>query len=288
MRVINTCEDMAREARQNLQRGIEVGFVPTMGALHEGHASLIRRAVDENELAAVSIFVNPTQFMPGEDFSTYPRTMEADLAMCEEEGVQLVFTPPASEMYPPNYQTSVQPGPLADHLCGLSRGRGHFAGVCTVVAKLFNLVRPDRVYFGQKDAQQALIVQRMVIDLNFPLEVIVCPIVREADGLAMSSRNRRLPPGYRPAALALRRALSFGGELVRRGETSSLKLLEEMFKILAATPEVEVDYLNICSPQTLADVDDIGEMALIAGAVKVGEVRLIDNLLVGPDGPWES
>ncbi|MDR1535392.1 MAG: pantoate--beta-alanine ligase [Planctomycetota bacterium] len=288
MRIIESLEEM-REAAAELAAGRRSsGLVPTMGALHEGHLSLMRRSAGENGVTVVSIFVNPAQFSPEEDYDSYPRTWEEDLAAAKSAGVDIVFHPGAEQMYPPRSQTSVMVHGLTRGLCGMSRGQGHFRGVTTVVAKLFNLVRPTRAYFGQKDAQQAVVIQRMVLDLNFPVEIIVCPIVREDDGLAMSSRNRNLPPQYRPRALALRRALELGRKLIREGETDPYLLANAMGQRILMDSEIELDYLEIVSPETLEAVEKLDDLALIAGAVKIGGVRLIDNILVGPDGPWED
>ncbi len=288
MRIIETISEMRSEAAELAAKRAEVGFVPTMGALHEGHLSLMERAAHENDVTVASIFVNPTQFMPGEDFDRYPRTWEEDLEAAEKAGVDLVFHPDVEEMYPPRAQTSVDVHLLTRGLCGMSRGQGHFRGVTTVVAKLFNLVRPTRAYFGQKDAQQALVIQRMVIDLNFPVEIVVCPIVREEDGLALSSRNRNLPPAYRKRALALREALVLGRKLIKGGETDAFKLTNAMQEHILKDGEIELDYLDIVSPETLEEVEKVDDLVLMAGAIKIGGVRLIDNVLVGPDGPWKD
>lgn len=288
MRVIHTISEMTAEAAAQAARQASVGFVPTMGALHAGHMSLIDRAREENDVVVLSIFVNPTQFMPGEDLATYPRTLDDDLAQAEKAGVDIVFVPAADEMYRPRYQTTIHVHELSKPLCGMSRGLGHFVGVATVVAKLFNLVRPTRAYFGQKDAQQAVVIQRMVIDLNFPVDVVVCPVIRESDGLAMSSRNRNLPDHLRKRALALRNALCYGREMIKRGERSAEKLFNEMAESILKDEAVEMDYLHIVSPETLEEVETVDDLVLIAGAIKIGGVRLIDNMLVGPSGPWND
>lgn len=288
MRIIEDIKEMRAEAADMAARRAECGLVPTMGALHEGHISLMERSVQENDVTAVSIFVNPTQFMPGEDYETYPRTWEADLEAAENAGVDIVFHPTPEQMYPPRAQTSVQVHSLTRGLCGMSRGQGHFRGVTTVVAKLFNLVHPTRAYFGQKDAQQALVVQRMVIDLNFPVEIVVCPIVREEDGLALSSRNRNIPPEYRDRALALRSALVMGRNMIRDREYDAFRLSTAMQEAVLRDAEIELDYLDIVSPESLEEVEKVDDLVLIAGAIKIGGVRLIDNILVGPDGPWSD
>ncbi|MCD8351205.1 MAG: pantoate--beta-alanine ligase [Planctomycetaceae bacterium] len=288
MRIIEDIHEMRREAEDMAARRADCGLVPTMGALHEGHLSLIERSKAENDVTAISVFVNPTQFMPGEDYESYPRTWDADLEAAERLGVDIVFHPSAEQMYPPRAQTSVQVHALTRGLCGMSRGQGHFRGVTTVVAKLFNLVRPTRAYFGQKDAQQALVIQRMVIDLNFPVEIVVCPIVREEDGLALSSRNRNIPPEYRERALALREALMLGRDLIRDKEYDAFRLANTMMERILQDDEIEIDYLDIVSPETLEEVEKVDDLVLMAGAIKIGGVRLIDNILVGPDGPWSD
>jgi pantoate--beta-alanine ligase len=234
------------------------------------------------------VFVNPTQFMPGEDFEAYPRTWDADIEAAEQAGVDIVFHPSPEQMYSPRAETSVQVHGLTRGLCGMSRGQGHFRGVTTVVAKLFNIVRPTRAYFGQKDAQQALVIQRMVIDLNFPLEIVVCPIVREKDGLALSSRNVNIPPEYRERARALREALVMGREMIKNKQYDPLVLTNAMAGHILKDNEIELDYLDIVSPETLDEVETIDDLVLMAGAIKIGGVRLIDNILVGPDGPWSD
>lgn len=283
MQVIDDILQMQRVALDAIRQDLRVGFVPTMGALHEGHLSLIRRSVAENDRTVVSIFVNPTQFNEDGDFETYPRTVEDDLDAAREAGVDIVFTPDAESMYLPGRDTVVQVNEMASGLCGMSRGRGHFIGVCTVVAKLFNLVQPTRAYFGQKDAQQALILQRMVMDLNIPVTLVVCPTVREADGLAMSSRNVRLKPGDRARALALYHGLLEGAERIRGGERDVQPLLQAMAERILQE-DVELDYLHVVSPERLQDVERVEDLVLIAGAVRVDDVRLIDNILVGSDG----
>ncbi len=288
MQVIHTIDEMREETRLNRAREAPTGLVPTMGALHEGHLALVRRARSENEVVVVSIFVNPTQFAPGEDFETYPRDLDADLTLCREEGVDVVFAPEAATMYPPRHQTTVQVHELASPLEGMSRGRRHFAGVCTVVLKLFNIVQPERAYFGQKDAQQAVVIQRMVSDLNLPVEIVPVPTVREEDGLAMSSRNRRLPPELRPSALRLVEALRTGRRLLREGERDAQTLGFAMAEAVLEDSNVELDYIEIVSPETLEPVERVDDLVLVAGAIKVGGVRLIDNMLMGPRGPWEE
>lgn len=260
--------------------GRTIGFVPTMGALHAGHASLIDRCRADGCFTVVSIFVNPTQFGPNEDLSRYPRTFEADCAACERAGVEIVFAPTTEEMYPAGEQTRVRPGKLADALCGPFRP-GHFEGVCTIVAKLFNIVQPDVAYFGQKDAQQALIIRRMVIDLALPVRIVTCPVVRDADGLALSSRNAMLSPAERGQALALYRALCTGRDALLRGEASVGRIIAAMRNtVVQSAGSVVIDYLSLVDPETLEAITLPCRRVLIAGAIRVSGVRLIDNLTV--------
>ncbi len=282
MQVIHGIETMQEWALTSLRGGTDCGFVPTMGALHEGHLSLVDRAVAENDNVVMSIFVNPIQFNEEGDYQSYPVDLELDARLAEEAGVDVLFAPTPEAMYAPGRDTIVQVNRLASRLCGISRGRGHFIGVCTVVAKLFNIVMPRRAYFGQKDAQQAIIIQRMVTDLNFPVEIVVCPIVREEDGLAMSSRNVRIPPELRPSALRLHHALEHGRAAIAEGERDAAQLMNAMAEQMLEEPCVEVDYIDILSPETLEDVARVDDVVLIAGAVRVGGVRLIDNVLVDP------
>jgi pantoate--beta-alanine ligase len=256
-----------------------VGFVPTMGALHDGHASLIRRSAVENTATLVSIFVNPAQFGPNEDLDKYPRTLEADLRLCAAAGAQAVFTPDTAMMYPPGFATWVTVEGLTDKLCGRSRP-GHFRGVTTVVTKLFNLAQPARAYFGQKDAQQALVLTRMARELNMPLEVITCPTVREPDGLAMSSRNRYLDADQRRRALALVRSLRAIEAAFAAGTRDVPTLRQTGLDVL--TPEVDrVDYLEILDAGDLSEIAAVQGKALCAVAAFVGTTRLIDNVLLG-------
>jgi pantoate--beta-alanine ligase len=250
-----------------------------MGALHRGHLSLIEAAKRDGHWTVVSIYVNPTQFGPNEDFAKYPRAIESDLESCRSVGADVIFAPQDAEMYPRGDQTRVLPGSLADTLCGRSRP-GHFTGVCTVVAKLLNIVQPDVAYFGQKDAQQAVIIQQMVRDLHMPLRIVVCPLVREPDGLAMSSRNARLSPEQRSQALGLYKALCAGRDRLLAGERSVGRVIAAMQALVAESgPGIGIDYLSIVDPQTLAPLRIPKGRTMIAGAVKVGDVRLIDNVL---------
>lgn len=260
--------------------GRTIGFVPTMGALHAGHVSLIDRCRADGCFTVVSIFVNPTQFGPNEDLNRYPRTFDADRTACERAGVDVIFAPTAEEMYPPGEQTRVRPGRLADTLCGPFRP-GHFEGVCTVVAKLFNIVQPDVAYFGQKDAQQALILRRMAIDLAMPVQIVTCPIVRDADGLALSSRNALLSREERSHALALYRALCIGRDAILRGEASIGRIVAAMRNaVVQSAGSAVIDYLSLVNPDTLEPITPHCPRVLIAGAIRLGGVRLIDNLTV--------
>ena len=256
-----------------------LGLVPTMGALHEGHLSLIRRARDACASVVVSIFVNPTQFGAHEDLAAYPRTLSRDLELAERAGADLVWTPEVEDMYPPGFQTWVQVESLTKPLEGLHRP-GHFQGVTTVVAKLFNAVQPQRAYFGQKDAQQTAVIRRMVADLNFPLEVVVCPIVREADGVAMSSRNAYLNADERQAAAVLYRALSAAAEAFAAGEREADKLRDVMARVLTEEPLARPQYISIADPESLQELEGPVERALLSLAVYFGNTRLIDNLIV--------
>lgn len=258
----------------------ELGFVPTMGALHEGHASLVRRSAAENARTLVSIFVNPTQFGPNEDLAKYPRTLEADLKLCEQAGASAVFTPNNEMMYPPGFCSWVTVEGLGDRLCGASRP-GHFKGVTTVVSKLFHIVEPTRAYFGQKDAQQALILRRMVRDLDMPLELIVCPIVREPDGLAMSSRNRYLSEDERRRAVGLSKALFEAQRLFKAGTRTAAVLRGQLIITLDEYVD-KLDYAELVDADSLQPVTEITGPTLIAVAAWVGGTRLIDNVIVAP------
>ncbi len=277
--IVTTAQLVRQTVSAARGKGRTIGFVPTMGALHAGHISLIDAAKKNDDYVIVSIFVNPTQFGPNEDFSAYPRTMETDREICHKAGVDLIFAPEQSEIYPPGDETRVQPGSLADRLCGPFRP-GHFEGVCTVVAKLFNIVQPDVAYFGQKDAQQAAIIRRMTTDLRMPVRIEVCPLIRDTDGLALSSRNVRLKANEREQALSLYRALCMGRELLKKGEPSMGRIIAAMRAEIGKYPEIRVDYLSIVEPETLADAKSPQGPLMLAGAVRIGDVRLIDNVLV--------
>ena len=277
MQVITTASEMQYACRA-LKNNRTLGLVPTMGALHDGHLSLVHRALSECAAVAASIFVNPTQFAAGEDYDVYPRTFDADCAKLEAAGVSLLFAPSATEMYPPGATTFVEVASIGDRLDGASRP-GHFRGVATVIAKLFNIVGPDRAYFGQKDAAQIAVLRAMIRDLNFPVQLIACPIVREPGGLAMSSRNRNLSADDRRRALILHHALRAACKLLQTGETNAEALSSAILTAFANDPHVRLDYAAIVDPATLLPVSDTAHGALIAVAAWVGSTRLIDNLL---------
>lgn len=279
MRIIKSVAAMTAWSRGLHREGVGIGFVPTMGALHEGHRSLIRKARLSCDALAVSLFVNPTQFGPGEDYATYPRTLKDDVALCRAAGVDALFAPSATAMYPPGAHVSVTVGDLAQRWEGMIRP-GHFDGVATVVTKLFSIVRPDRAFFGQKDFQQSVIVQRLVEDLNLGVRIVLCPTVREADGLAMSSRNRYLTPVQRRVAPVLHEALQAGRTAVLRGIRFGAQIARAMQRVIEQEPGVTVDYLAVCDPKTLEPLARITKQAVLLGAIRLGRVRLIDNLLV--------
>jgi len=279
MEVINTIEKVRVIIAGAKSAGKSVGFVPTMGALHEGHFSLIRAARQQCGFVVVSIFVNPTQFGPGEDIDKYPRPFDADIKACRDLGVDVVFAPSVEQMYPQKNLTWVNVEKLSEPLCGRSRP-GHFRGVAAVCAKLFNIVQPDIAFFGQKDAQQAIIVQRMVADLNMPLKIVVCPTIREIDGLAMSSRNRYLTPKGRKDAVLLYAALQKAGVFIAAGQRKSSELISEMEKILKISRQIKIEYISIVDVRTLNELDEVKGKVLIALAVKIGQARFIDNIVV--------
>ena len=276
---LDRIDQVRRAVREARGRGQKIGLVPTMGALHEGHASLIRAARGETGLVVVSIFVNPAQFGTGEDFMRYPRPLEKDMEVCRREGVDVVFTPSAAEMYPDGFATSVRVAGLSEKMCGAFRP-GHFDGVSTVVAKLFAIVQPDAAYFGEKDAQQLAIVRRMAADLDLPVEIRGCPLVREPDGLAMSSRNAYLSADERRRALALGAALAEARLAIAAGEREAAKVAGAVRRRLEAAPGVELQYVAVVDPDTLADLERIADKVLVAAAAKVGRTRLIDNVLL--------
>jgi pantoate--beta-alanine ligase len=276
MRTIITLSELG-EARRSFTG--TVGLVPTMGYLHEGHLSLVRRACEECEHVVVSIFVNPAQFGPREDLSKYPRDLERDLSLMQPIGPDLVWTPTAEIMYPPGYQTWVETETITRHLEGSMRP-GHFRGVTTVVAKLFNAVQPDKAYFGQKDAQQAAVIRQMTRDLSYPIEIVVCPIVREPDGLAMSSRNVYLNPEERRAATVLYRSLSAAKNVYENGERDAEELRQIMREVLATEPEAQMQYVSCADYDTLEELETIKGKALLSMAVFLGKTRLIDNFVL--------
>ncbi|KXG76467.1 pantoate--beta-alanine ligase [Thermotalea metallivorans] len=278
MKIIETIAKVREAVSEARRGGKKIGFVPTMGYLHEGHLSLIKRAKEENEFVVVSIFVNPTQFGTGEDYETYPRDLARDSQLAERAGADVIFHPSVQEMYPQGYKTYVEvEGGITSRLCGASRP-GHFRGVATVVTKLFHIVKPDRAYFGQKDAQQVAVIQQMVKDLNMDLEIIPCPIVREMDGLAMSSRNTYLNEEERKAALVLSRSLFGAQEMIRKGERDVQKVKEWMIDFIKDEPKASIDYVEIVDAFTLEAIEEIQGDVLIALAVKIGRTRLIDNI----------
>jgi pantoate--beta-alanine ligase len=282
MKLIKTIEEMRAFRNATRKSGQRLGLVPTMGALHEGHLSLVRAARDNSDIVAASIFVNPTQFGPNEDFAKYPRNLESDSEMLEREQVDIIFAPSVEDMYPAGAVTWVTVEGMSDRLCGRSRP-GHFRGVTTVVSKLFHIIEPDAAFFGQKDAAQVAIIRRMVRDLNMPVSIEVCPIIRESDGLALSSRNAYLNPGERKSALVLYRSLRRAQELFDHGERDSAKLIAAGKQEFVKEPSARLDYLEIVEPDTLEPVPSIAKRALIAVAAFIGNTRLIDNILVDPE-----
>ncbi len=277
MKVLSTITEF-KKARQKVKG--TVGFVPTMGYLHEGHLTLVRQAKAETNIVVVSIFVNPTQFGRGEDLARYPRDPERDLAMLEKEEVDLVFMPPVEEMYPAGFNSWVEVEKVTERLEGAVRP-GHFKGVATVVAKLFNIVQPTRAYFGQKDAQQALVIKIIVADLNMNLEVVIAPTVREPDGLAMSSRNTFLNPEERQAALVLWKSLNLAQQLWSKGERNAERVRQQMIAFIQKEPLAQIDYVSIANPKTLEELMEIDRPALVSLAVRIGKTRLIDNMILG-------
>lgn len=278
MKIAYTVEDVKSQVRQWKKEGLTVGLVPTMGYLHEGHESLIKRAVAENDRVVVSVFLNPTQFAPNEDLASYPRDFEADTKLCEGAGAALVFHPEPSEMYAEDACTFVDMTAVTKELCGKSRPI-HFRGVCTVVNKLMNISMADRAYFGQKDAQQLAVIRRMVRDLNMNVEVVGCPIIREADGLAKSSRNTYLSGEERKAGLVLSQAVKLGQKLVAEGEKSAAAVTGAMSELISAEPLAKIDYVSMVSWDSIEPVETIEGPVLVAMAVYIGKTRLIDNFI---------
>ena len=280
MKIINEIKEVQRISESLRKRGKSIGFVPTLGYLHEGHLSLVRKSIEENDINFVSIFVNPTQFGPSEDFSQYPRDFERDRKLLEKEGVDYLFYPTSEIMYPDNYLTFANVKNLDETLCGRRR-KGHFQGVVTVVLKLFNIVKPHSAYFGQKDAQQAVIIRQMIKDLNLDINLKVLPIVREKDGLAMSSRNRYLTKDERNQALALYESLKEAEKIFERGERESLKIKQKILEILYSKNLLKIDYAEIVDLKSLKPINKVRDKALVAIAVYLGKARLIDNTILG-------
>lgn len=279
MEIIRQIPALRERVNAARRQGRSIGFVPTMGFLHEGHLSLLRRARTANDLVVLSIFVNPLQFGAGEDFEEYPRDLERDAVLAAGTGCDIIFAPSARDMYPKDYATFVDVDRLTSGLCGASRP-GHFRGVTTVVSKLFNIVAPDRAYFGQKDAQQAIVIRRMATDLNMNLEIEVLPIVREADGLAMSSRNAYLSKHEREAATVLYRSLCLAQQKIAAGETDAGTLKQLIKAVITSEPLAQIDYIAIVDAETLLAPEQLENRVLIALAVRFGKTRLIDNIIV--------
>ena len=276
--ILHKIKDVKEQIIKWKEEGDSIGLVPTMGYLHEGHQSLMEKAVMENKKVVVSIFVNPAQFSPSEDLSSYPRDLHADAELCEKAGVDLIFHPSTEEMYTEDFCTFVDMDNVTKELCGKSR-ETHFRGVCTVVNKLFNIIKPDRAYFGQKDAQQLAVIKRMVEDLNIDVEIIGCPIIREFDGLAKSSRNTYLSTEERKAALILSKAVFEAERLVKNGQRNVSELIAEMKSIIKTEPLAKIDYVEVVDSRTIEKIDMIQNSVLVAIAVFVGKTRLIDNFI---------
>jgi pantoate--beta-alanine ligase len=276
MRIVRSISEVRSVVRDARSKGQTIGLVPTMGALHEGHLSLVRAARAGNDVVVVSLFVNPTQFAANEDLGAYPRTEERDADLARAAGADILFAPPVDQIYPDGFSARIHVSGITEVMCGAHRGPGHFDGVATVVTKLFLIVAPDTAYFGQKDAQQVLVIRRLVRDLDIPLSIVACPIVREPDGLAMSSRNAYLDPASRQRATALARALDAAEATVAGGETSAGAVLASARAVLAAA-DIEPEYLELRSPDDLSELDRVGDAALLAVAAQVGAARLIDN-----------
>ncbi len=281
MEIIKTISEVRRITAAWKQEGLSIGFVPTMGYLHEGHQSLIERAASENDRVVASVFVNPLQFGPTEDFSSYPRDLERDMAVCSSAGAHMIFHPEAGEMYFPDFCTYVDMDSLTEGLCGKSRP-GHFRGVCTVVLKLFNIVGADRAYFGEKDAQQLAVIKRMVRDLSMAVEIVGCPIIREKDGLAKSSRNTYLSPTEREAALILKKSLDAGRMLANEGERNAKRIVDAIRENLLTEPLARLDYVELVDALTMEKVEAVDRQVLVAVAAYVGKTRLIDNFFFEP------
>ena len=284
MVILKKIDEVRAQVKEWKKQGLTVGLVPTMGYLHEGHQSLIRQAAQDNDRVVVSVFVNPTQFAyaskyrPNEDLESYPRDLEADAKLCESTGADIIFNPEPEEMYADGFVSFINMTGLPNALCGLTRPI-HFKGVCTVVGQLFNIVTPDRAYFGQKDAQQLAIIMRMVKDLNFDIEIVGCPIIREADGLAKSSRNIYLTPEERKAAVVLSKAVKLGQDMIADGERDAAKIVGEMKKLISAEPLATIDYVEMVNMDTMQSIEKAEGHVLCAMAVKFGKARLIDNFI---------
>lgn len=278
MKIVKTIAEVRQVIKEWRKEDLTVGFVPTMGYLHEGHESLIKRAVTENDKVVVSIFVNPIQFGVNEDFDAYPRDLQKDADLCEKNNVGLIFNPEVDEMYDESFLSYVDVDKLTEGLCGRSRA-GHFRGVCTVVTKLFNIVTPDKAYFGQKDAQQIAVIKKMVQDLNMNLEVIPCPIIREKSGLAKSSRNSYLTEAEKEAAVVLSKALNKGLSLIENGERNATTIFNEINNEIEKEPLAKVEYIEIVNLEALQPVSVIENSILVAGAIRIGKTRLIDNFI---------
>ncbi|GFP35783.1 pantoate--beta-alanine ligase [Candidatus Hakubella thermalkaliphila] len=279
MKVISTIKELRAELSKERQEGKTIGLIPTMGYFHQGHLELMRRAREECAVVVVSLYVNPTQFAPSEDFESYPRDFERDKRLAENVGVDYLFCPSNAEMYLSDHLTYVEVEKITNKLCGASRPH-HFKGVTTVVANLFNIVKPDKAYVGQKDAQQVVVIRKMVKDLNFDLEIVVVPTAREEDGLAMSSRNTYLSAVEREEALVLSKSLQHAKELIDSGERIAQKIKEEMQKLIKSKPHVNLEYISICDNKTLEELSRIEGETLIALAAKAGKARLIDNIVI--------
>jgi pantoate--beta-alanine ligase len=279
MDIIKSIIEMNLWVQQKHRQNKTIGFVPTMGFFHEGHLNLMRTAKQQCDLVVVSIYVNPTQFGPNEDFSKYPRDLDRDFRLAEEVGVETVFVPFDKKIYPEGYKTYVQVEELSGKLCGKSRP-GHFRGVATIVTKLINIVQPDVLYLGQKDAQQAILLQKMVYDLNINTKVVVVPTIRESDGLAMSSRNKYLNPEERQQATVLHQSLQLAKSIISSGEKESDKIIDAMQDMIRKQPNAKIDYIAIVDPETLEDIPVIEKHVLIAVAVFIGKTRLIDNIII--------
>jgi pantoate--beta-alanine ligase len=276
MNTLVNIKEMQEMAQRWNKQGLSIGFVPTMGYLHNGHISLIEKARAENNKVIVSIFVNPIQFCPGEDFDKYPRDTGHDSKVCAASGVDLLFMPDAAEMYPPDFFTFVDIQQLGNGLCG-ARRPGHFRGVCTVISKFFNIISPDRAYFGEKDAQQLAIIKRMTTNLNYKTEIVSCPTVREADGLAMSSRNSYLSEEQRKAALVISKSLDMAKNLLTNGERTIAKIKTAIIEAISKEPLANIDYVEAVEPLSLKPIDTVYDSVLVAAAVYIGGIRLIDN-----------